>query len=92
MKTAIRRPKIHKPTKGMKKQLKQGLKAFKKMIREAAGPTNRKDQEWYTPKAVRAQWLASFVGKHTPHQAAQERARRVRQMQSHKCIDPGSWI
>ena len=91
MKTAIRRPKINKPTRGMKTQLKQGLKALKKMMARAAGPTNREGQHWMTPKAVRANWLLSLRGSFDHHQGPQEKARRVRQMAEHKCIDPGSW-
>ena len=91
MKTAIRRPKINKPTRGMKTQLKQGLKSLKKMMARAAGPTHREGQHWMTPKAVRANWLLYLTRGHMPHQGHQEKARRVRQMAAHKCIDPGSW-
>ena len=90
MKTANRRPRLHKPTKGMKKQLKQSLKAFKKAIAMATGPTN-KSQNWLTPKAVRTSYLLGFMG-HKPHQGGGEKARRVRQMNEHKCINPEVWI
>jgi hypothetical protein len=80
VKTAIRRPKINKPSKGMKQNLKQGLKSIKKALAMAAGPTNRTGQTWYTPKQVRASYLFSLRGSHTPHQGDQEKARRVRQM------------
>jgi hypothetical protein len=79
MKTGNRRPKLHKPTKGQKSYLKQGLKALKKLMRGATGGT-KKDQNWFTPKAVRAQYLFSLRGSHTPHQGGAEQARRVRQM------------
>ena len=92
MKTANRRPKLHKPTKGRKNYLKQGLRAIKKAIRLAAGPTNREGQHWMTPKAVRASYLLGFTGnRHTPHQGSKECARRVRQMKEHKCINPEVW-
>ena len=91
MRTANRKPKVRKvPSKGAKTYLKQGLKALKKTIALASGPTN-KDQNWFTPKAVRAQWLASFTGNHSPHQGAKEKARRCRQMIAHKCINPETW-
>jgi len=82
---------MHKPSKGQKNYLKQGLKAIKKAIAMASGPTNRKGQYWMTPKAVRAAYLLGF-GNHTPHHGNQERARRVRQMQEHKCINPECWV
>ena len=91
MKTANRRPKLHKPTKGQKSYLKQGLKALKKLMAGTAGPTKREGQTWYTPKAVRASWLLSLSGSHTPHQSGKEKARRVRQMKEHKCINPECW-
>jgi hypothetical protein len=82
MKTGNRRPKprnLKGPTKGMKQLMAQGIKSLKKVMSGAAGPT-KKDQNWYSPKAVRAQWLYSFAGSHTPHQGGAEQARRVRQM------------
>lgn len=80
MKTAIRRPKLNKPTKGQKNYLKQGLNAFKRAIAMAADPEPRKKQHWYTARAVRASWLLGLRGSHMPHQGAQEKARRVKQM------------
>jgi len=80
MRTAIRRPKINKPTKGMKTHLRQGLKAVKRAIALAAGPT-RPDQWWHTSRQVRSMWLGRFnTSKYKPHQGAQEKARRVRQL------------
>jgi hypothetical protein len=90
MKTANRKPKLHKPSKGMKQQFKQGLKAFKKAVSMATGPTN-KTTNWNRPAEVRARWLIGFSGGVNAHQGAQECARRVRQMNAHKCIDTGSW-
>jgi hypothetical protein len=93
MKTGNRRPKprnLKGPTAGIKRQLAQGLKSFKKLMANASGPTNRK-QNWMTPRAVRASYLLGFHGSHTAHQGPKECARRVRQMQEHKCINPETW-
>ena len=90
MKTGIRRPKLHKPTKGQKNYLKQGLKSLKRALTMGAKPT-APGQNWYTPKAVRAQYLMGFRGGHNAHQGGLEKARRVRQMATHKCINPEAW-
>ena len=92
MKTGNRRPRLNqKPSRGMKQRMHQAYKAMKKAVALAAGPTNREGQYWMTPRAVRANWLYSFTGNHTPHQGAQAKARRVRQMAEHKCINPCAW-
>jgi hypothetical protein len=93
MKTGNRRPKprnLKGPTKGMKQLMSQGIKSLKNIMASAAGPTQRK-QNWLTPKAVRSQWLLGFMGNHDAHQGGKEMARRVRQMQEHKCINPECW-
>lgn len=91
MKTAIRRPKMHKPSKGQKTYLKQGLKAFKKAIVSAMGPAN--PNQWFRSAAdERTRWLGGYrFTNHNPHQGGQEKARRVRQMAEHKCINPECW-
>ena len=92
MKTANRKPKLNKkPSKGMKNFIHQGVKSLKNIMSKAAGPTNKK-QNWYTPKQVRSMWLYSLRGSHMPHQGGQEKARRVRQMEEHKCINPEVWV
>ena len=92
MKTGNRKPKLNKkPTKGMKNFFKQGAKALKSVMAKASGPTQRADQWWKTHKAVRSEWLLSLRGSHMPHQGGQEKARRVRQMAEHKCINPECW-
>ena len=78
MRTAIRKPKINKPSKGMKNFLKQCRKvgtAIKSII--------PKPKQWYhSGSYMRSQWLASHSRScHTPHQGAQEKARRVRQLE-----------
>ena len=80
MGSLTRAPKVNKPTKGQKNYLKQGLKSLKKIL-ALAGPTeNATPRNWMTPRAVRASWLLSHSrSKYTPHQGAQEKARRVRQ-------------
>ena len=82
MGSLTRAPRVKKPSKGMKNYLKQGLRAFKKAVALAAGPTKKKTS-WINPKAARYAWLNSFSGGHTPHQGHQEKARRVRQMANH---------
>jgi hypothetical protein len=81
MKTGNRKPKLNKkPTTGMKQFMKQGANTLKKVMRGVPVPGATK-KNWYTPKAVRAQWLLSFKsGRYMPHQGPQECARRVRQM------------
>ena len=92
MKTANRRPRLNKkPSRGLKKRLHQAYKGMKKAMALAAGPTKSTGQKWYTHKAVRASWLLSLRGSHMPHQGGQEKARRVRQMAEHKCINPECW-
>ena len=93
MKTGNRRPRIRTskaPNKGAKNYLKQGLKAIKKAVSLASGPTNRK-VNWNNPVAARHRWLAGFTGGTNAHQGGQEKARRVRQMAEHKCINPECW-
>jgi hypothetical protein len=81
MKTGNRKPRLNeKPSKGMKQLMKQNLKSLKKLAARVTGSAP-KQQNWYTPKAVRAKWLLSFKsGSYMPHQGPQECARRVRQM------------
>jgi len=82
VKTANRKPKLNKkPSRGLKILMKQQLKGLKKLLIAASGPTKRKDQWWKTPQALRASWLMSFsTSNYKPHQGAQEKARRMRQM------------
>ena len=78
MKTAIRRPKIRKPSKGMKQFLKQNTPA--KIVKKIFGVGEQK--QWYhSLKAMRSMWLDGFDTGHTPRQGAQEKARRVRQLE-----------
>ena len=81
MKTGDRKPKLNKkPSRGMKRFMKQNLRSLEKAVKRIAHP-GQKEQKWFTPKAVRAQWLGSFHrGNYGPHQGPQECARRVRQM------------
>lgn len=65
------------------KQGRSAMKAIKSVI-------DSKEQWWHTPQSLRASYLLGF-GHHTPHQGAQEKARRVRQMREHKCINPEVW-
>jgi len=77
MRSAIRRPKIRKPSKGMKQFLKQNriIQAIKSII-------PKKKQWWYSPRESRAMWLGRFnTSKYRPHQGEQEKARRVWQME-----------
>jgi hypothetical protein len=83
MKTAIRRPQLHKPTKGMKTQLKQGLKSLKKVIARTVGPIRSEGQKYLPHSYFRTQWLGSMRGSFMPHQGPKECARRVRQMANH---------
>ena len=88
MKTAIRRPKIRKPVKGMRMFLKQGITNIKEIVKSVIP----KPKQWYyTHAQSRSMWLASLRGSHMPHQGGQEKARRVRQAAAHKCIHPGAW-
>ena len=81
MRAPNRKPRV---TKGFKQQLKQAKKSLIKALSQAAGPTQRKDQWWRTPQAVRAGWLMSFsTSNYKPHQGAKEKARRVKHMQEH---------
>lgn len=92
MKTANRKPKLNKkPSKGMKNFFKQGIKSLKNIMARASDGTQRPEQWWHTPETLRDMWLYSFSGNHTPHQGNQEKARRVRQMTEHKCINPECW-
>ena len=84
--------KSRKPNKGMKQFLAQGMKSLRKALAKAAGPTKRPDQWWHTPEAMRSMWLLRIHGKWKHHQGAQEKARRVRQMLMHKCINPETWV
>jgi hypothetical protein len=77
MKTAIRRPKIRKPVKGMRMFLKQGMSNIKQVVKSIIP----KPKQWYhTHSEMRLMWLSGLRGSHMPHQGAQEKARRVRQM------------
>jgi hypothetical protein len=77
MKTAIRRPKIRKPVKGMRMFLKQGMSNIKQVIKSVIP----KPKQWYyTHSQMRSMWLTGLRGSHRPHQGAQEKARRVLQM------------
>jgi hypothetical protein len=89
MGSLTRAPKIHKPSKGVKNFLKQGVRGMKNALRKAVDPKNKVN--WNNPKAARAHWLRGFLSDVKPHQSGKEKARRVRQMTEHKCIDPGSW-
>ena len=88
MGSLTRAPKIKKPSKGMKNFLKQGVRGLKKAVRSL---TKSDDSHWYNAAAARHQWLSGFHGGHTVHQGGQEKARRVRQMKEHKCINPEVW-
>ena len=89
MKTAIRRPKIRKPVKGMRMFLKQGIVNMKAIVKSVIP----KPKQWYyTHAETRGMWLARLAGSHKPHQGHQEKARRVRQMAEHKCINPEVWV
>lgn len=80
MRTAIRKPKIRKPVKGMRMFIKQARNSLKKIVKSVVNP-NKKKQWWYSSKQVRAMWLRGFnSSRYMPHQGAQEKARRVRQM------------
>ena len=82
MKTAIRRPKMHKPSKGMKNFFKQQKKSLIKALTGFKGKNFHNEQWWHTAKAMRSQWLTSHSrSKYKPHQGAQEKARRIIQMQ-----------
>ena len=85
-----RAPKIHKPSKGMKNFLKQGVRGLKNAMRKATADPSLK-VNWNRPKEARARWLSGFRGGNQPHQGGQEKARRVRQMREHKCINPEVW-
>jgi hypothetical protein len=81
MRTAIRKPKLNKPDRGMKMFLKQKRKSLSnaaaKFTRKLATPK----QKWLSSKAVRAKWLLSHrSSSYMPHQGPQECDRRVRQM------------
>lgn len=83
MRTAIRKPKVNKPTKGMKNFFKQQKNSLKKVMSKVANTLIPKPkQQWYTRAQSRAIWLHMLNrSKWTqPHQGSQERARRVRQM------------
>ena len=78
MRTAIRKPKIRKPSKGMKMFLKQGMNAIKQVVKSVIP----KPKQWYhTHEYMRVFWLRSHSrSKYKPHQGPQEKARRVSQM------------
>ena len=89
--------KHHKPTKGQKMHMQQKYKAQnrRKALKEARTGMEqitdamkarwRKLSNWY--------WKTRFLtGKYTPHQGNKEKARRVRQMAEHKCINPEAWV
>jgi len=76
MRAAISKPKMRKPVKGMRQFLKQNrvIAAIKSII-------PKKKMWWYFVAKGRAMWLGRYNrSKYRPHQAEQERARRVRQM------------
>ena len=79
MRTAIRKPKVRKPVKGMRMFLKQGMSGIKQVIKSVIP----KPKQWYhTGAYMRSRWLSSHSrSKYKPHQGAQEKARRVRQIQ-----------
>lgn len=82
MRTGNRKPRLNKkPSKGMRQQLKQRTNAIKSKLRKLSHDFRTREQKWFTPRAIRAQWLHSFnTSKYKPHQGEQEKARRVRQM------------
>jgi hypothetical protein len=81
VRTAIRKPKIRKPVKGMRMFIKQAHNSLKKTISSVINP-NRKKQWWYTSKQVMATWLRRLnTSRYMPHQGNQEKARRVLQME-----------
>jgi len=86
MRTGNRKPRINKkPTKGLKRYLHQQYKSLKMIL----SPENKVKQWWYTHKQMRNYWLRGFsTSKYKPHQGAQEKARRVRQME-HGIIQRG---
>jgi hypothetical protein len=57
--------------------LKQGKKIIDKVI-ESVIPKPK--QWWYTHSEMRQNWLSGLRGSFMPHQGAQEKARRVRQL------------
>jgi hypothetical protein len=82
MKTAIRRPKINKPSKGMKTFFKQQKNSLMKAVNRAAKliPIPKK-QNWLTPRASRIRWmLRQRRSRYMPHQSNKECHRRIRQM------------
>ena len=84
MKTAIRKPKINKPSKGMKTFFKQQKNRVEKALNRATRRASKfSDRTGFDKKKARTQWLRSFtLGSYMPHQGPQECARRVRQMKA----------
>lgn len=90
--------KKHRPSKrGTNLYKAQNAKAERKALSLAAAVTGVKKG---VTDAIREKWakLANWYykhkfleGKYTPHQGNQEKARRVRQMKEHKCINPEAW-
>lgn len=88
MRTANRKPKIRKPVKGTRMFMKQSVMNIKKVVKSIIP----KPKQWYYSHAEsRGMWLAKLAGNFKPHQGHQEKARRVRQMREHKCINPEVW-
>lgn len=89
--------KNHKPNRGQKQYLAQNAKAQTKAIALAAvatgvkkGVTDAMKKKW--AEVANWYWKTRFLrGTYTPHQGNQEKARRIRQMAEHKCINPEAW-
>jgi hypothetical protein len=90
--------KKHRPSKrGANLYKAQNAKAQSKALALAAVATGAKAAVTDTMKtrwAKVANWYRKtrfLKGNYTPHQGKQEKARRVRQMAEHKCINPEAW-
>jgi hypothetical protein len=91
MRTGNRKPRLNKkPSRGLKMRMHQMYKGMKKAIAKASAEPMK--GKFINPHMARQQWLSGFhTTNHRPHQGGQEKARRVRQMAAHKCINPECW-
>jgi hypothetical protein len=68
--------------------MKQSMGSIKQVIKSIIP----KPKQWYyTHAQSRSMYLAGLRGTFVRHQNNKEKARRVRQMAEHKCINPECW-